>query len=204
MIIIPFEKNVRIFWMANKQSFPHDIIENGEHIQMWKTDEGVCHREDGPALICRNGKNITYAWMWEGALHRDYGMYTAIICDATTNAIVEKGWIYDGGYHRLDGPASIVLTPNKHIFGWYVDGVHHRGDGPAIITRIISSTQPGRIMHKTMQYGFKGVLFNSLDERVKLKEFYNSIITRDDAIVNIRHDNHIIRKKCKDILDERS
>ena len=40
-----------------------------------------------------------------------------------------KGWLLNGQFHRLDGPA--IERPNGAKF-WYINGLRHREDGPAI------------------------------------------------------------------------
>lgn len=59
----------------------------------WKVD-GVLHRDDGPALIGRNGDQF---WYQNGVIHRNKG----------PAAITKHGkiWAANGERHRLDGPA---------------------------------------------------------------------------------------------------
>lgn len=71
--------------------------------------EGVLHREDGPALICLDG--IEEWWLY-GKRHRLGG--PAIIRPDGT----EEWWFY-GQTHRVDGPA---VTWGKGIYSWVLYG----------------------------------------------------------------------------------
>jgi hypothetical protein len=101
----------------------------------WKSDDGIeyhyrdgkLHRDDGPAIVCPNGRQCYYR---DGKLHRDDG--PAIVCPNG-----EQHYYRDGKYHRDDGPAVVYAGPaivyadgNKY---YYCDGKPHRDDGPAIV-----------------------------------------------------------------------
>jgi calcineurin-like phosphoesterase family protein len=81
-------------------------------------DNGLVHREDGPAVIRSNGKK---SWFKHGKLHREDG---PTLEDHNGNI-----WIQNEVYHREDGPA-IDLKNNKR---WIVHGKLHRLDGPAFV-----------------------------------------------------------------------
>jgi hypothetical protein len=81
--------------------------------------EGICHREDGPAIIFADG---TKSWYKEGKFHRLDG--PAIEYPDGT-----KQWLIEGERHRLDGPAIECTNGAKE---WYKEGKLHRLDGPAI------------------------------------------------------------------------
>ena len=84
----------------------------------------------------------------------------------STLAIDEYGnkrWINTyGNYHRLDGPAIILLNGYKR---WCVNGIIHREDGPAIV-RIdgIKEWCLNGILYKT-----KEEYFDSLSDEAKAK-----------------------------------
>lgn len=77
----------------------------------WFDENGRLHREDGPAIITKNGYQ---AWYKEGKYHRDGG--PAVI---TKNG--SKKWIKNGEKHRLDGPAVEYFDGDKM---WHINGEH--------------------------------------------------------------------------------
>ena len=70
---------------------------------------GVIHRENGPAIIYKNGHK---EWVINGKSHRLDG-------PAIEFANGEKHWIVNGERHRTDGPAIININ-NECI--WYIKG----------------------------------------------------------------------------------
>jgi len=75
--------------------------------------KGYCHREDGPAIICPDGRQ---EWCRNGKYHRDDG-------PAVIYPNGEQLWYRDGNLHREDGPA--VIHPNGEQY-WYRNGKQHR------------------------------------------------------------------------------
>ncbi len=89
-------------------------------VQAERDENGDYHCEDGPAVICFDGKEI---WFIHGKKHREGG--PALICP---NGY--KEWHINGKLHREDGPAVINDWGDK---AWYLNGKQHREDGPAVI-----------------------------------------------------------------------
>ncbi|MFA7275886.1 MAG: hypothetical protein WC043_03685 [Pseudobdellovibrionaceae bacterium] len=90
-------------------------------------EEGLLHREDGPAAILTNG---TQKWYRHGKLHREDGPAKI------TPDMPQRGeywgtqrWFQNGIMHREDGPACILRDGTKK---WFHRGRLHREDGPAI------------------------------------------------------------------------
>lgn len=81
-------------------------------------EEGNLHSDDGPAVICLNGRK---EWHQNGKPHRDNG--PAIIWSNGTLV-----WWKDGRIHRDGGPATIFPDGTEQ---WYKNGDVHRDDGPA-------------------------------------------------------------------------
>lgn len=92
---------------------------NTEGTEIWFDSEAKLHREDGPALIYKNGHT---EWYFHGKLHRDGG--PAVIYTQGTQC-----WYQNGKLHRDDGPAITNLNGKKE---WYRNGQRHREDGPAL------------------------------------------------------------------------
>jgi hypothetical protein len=69
----------------------------------------ILHREDGPAIIWRDGSE---SWYFYGKLHRDGG-------PAYIESVGLKEWWSHGMRHRDDGPA--VIHMNGEI-EWWLDG----------------------------------------------------------------------------------
>ena len=87
----------------------------------WVTENGIVHREDGPAVELADS---TKQWWLNGQRHREDG--PAVECADGT-----KCWYLNGKRHREDGPA--ILSNNKLKKEWWFEGKRHREDGPAII-----------------------------------------------------------------------
>ena len=82
----------------------------------WKLSNGLCHREDGPAVIYADS---TKAWYYQGKQHRVDGP-AVILPDGI------KIWCYHGKHHRIDGPATIF--PNGSPEYWFMGEHVHEGD----------------------------------------------------------------------------
>lgn len=113
-----------------------------KYIEYWTKDEQP-HREDGPAIITRDGSKKWYIdgklhrengpaiewssgkveWHINGELHNKYG-------PAIETIDGDQEWYVNGKLHRTDGPAIIYKTGHKE---WWLEGKLHREDGPAII-----------------------------------------------------------------------
>ena len=76
----------------------------------WLDDQGLYHREDGPAIETEYGKS----WYFHGAQHRGDG--PAIELDSGT-----KYWYNCGKCHRFDGPALEVFDGT---FEFWLYGKH--------------------------------------------------------------------------------
>ena len=77
------------------------------------------HREDGPAVIQRDGSK---EWYLNGELHREDG-------PAIEYSDGAKCWYRNGKLHREDGPAVIYQNGTRK---WLLNGMPHRTDGPAV------------------------------------------------------------------------
>jgi hypothetical protein len=86
----------------------------------WRLN-GKLHREDGPAIIGRDG---TEQWYLNGKKHRENG-------PAMTHP---KGWFtwYKNGEIHREGTEPASYTEASTI--WALNGKYHREDGPAVIT----------------------------------------------------------------------
>lgn len=80
-------------------------------------DDNDIHREDGPAIIERNG---TEKWCQHGRLHRENE-------PAVVYPNGGKEWWYEGQLHRVDGPAVIeYLQWGDFRIKWYHHGKQSR------------------------------------------------------------------------------
>jgi len=93
---------------------------NADGKQEWYNDNGILHRDDGPAYIESDG---TEQWWIHGHRHREDG--PAVVWSNGT-----KEWWVNHKRHRVDGPARIYADGTK---AWYQNGLLHRLDGPATI-----------------------------------------------------------------------
>lgn len=80
------------------------IIDKDDKI--WRNKNGLCHREDGPAIECANG---TKFWYKNGLKHREDG-------PAIERVNETKEWYKEGERHRLDGPAIEAVDGYKEYW----------------------------------------------------------------------------------------
>jgi hypothetical protein len=85
----------------------------------YRNEQGLLHREDGPAVLCDEGTK----YYINGLLHREDGP-AAVYKDGTSCYYI------NGLSHREDGPA-FEFANGLRIY--YIKGRLHREDGPAII-----------------------------------------------------------------------
>jgi hypothetical protein len=78
-------------------------------LQIWVDDQGRYHREDGPAIINKDG---SMEWHLHGEWHREDG--------PAVMTIGWSGWFKNGRYHREDGPAFISHATNQESY--FLDG----------------------------------------------------------------------------------
>ena len=71
--------------------------------------DGELHREDGPAVLSKNGDRY---WYSRNRLHREGG-------PAVEFANGDKCWYYYEQKHRMDGPALELADGHKE---WWIDG----------------------------------------------------------------------------------
>lgn len=90
-----------------------DIIEYYEN--------GVLHRDDGPAKIDEKGNMFYYR---HGVLHRERGPAVMFINGKTQ-------YYKMGRLHRDDGPANVT---DEGVLEWYQNGELHREHGPARVS----------------------------------------------------------------------
>jgi hypothetical protein len=73
---------------------------------------GTYHREDGPAIICRDGYTC---YKIKGLFHRVDG--PAIIYSDGT-----ESWFLNGLLHRVNGPA---IEKSNRYKAWYLNGIQY-------------------------------------------------------------------------------
>lgn len=78
------------------------------------TEDGEFHRDDGPAVIYKDGSQH---WYFHGQRHRIGG-------PAVIEASGTEHWYLCGKAHRIDGPAIIFANGDKR---WYVYGERVQG-----------------------------------------------------------------------------
>jgi len=88
--------------------------------KIWYNDAGQVHRDDGPAVIRKDG---TKEWYQHNLLHRDNG-------PAVENPDGTLEWFKKNVRHREDGPAIEYSNGDKY---WWIKNGQHREDGPAVI-----------------------------------------------------------------------
>lgn len=88
--------------------------------KVWRQN-GVIHRENGPAIVWQDGAKF---WYVHGIKHREDG-------PANEYANGLKEWFLNGQRHRGDGPA-VVHSDGTQL--WWLHGLRHREDGPACIS----------------------------------------------------------------------
>lgn len=91
--------------------------DDGTKVVEWRTEQGLLHRDDGPALIFP----LWQQWFQNGVSHR-IGAPAIEACDG-----MMKVWHVNGKEHRLDGPAR----DDGYYRAWATGGKFHRIDGPA-------------------------------------------------------------------------
>lgn len=143
-----------------------NIPEEGYYMHEFSTDaylvkehyfDGLLHKEDGPAKIVKNKKDIEVIveYFMFGRHHRKDGPAYMIF----ENGNYCREWIQNDEKHRLDGPAIInfyreninsfdencsinidnYFSTDEKIYieeEYYVGGCLHRQDGPAIVKKI--------------------------------------------------------------------
>lgn len=92
-------------------------------MKSYRNENGVLHREDGPAVMSPDGDKH---WYLNGQRHREDG-------PAIEYSNGDKKWYINGQLHREDGPAveNLIGDYLKSQF-WFLNGQLHREDGPAI------------------------------------------------------------------------
>lgn len=100
-----------------------DELDYANAIELRWHVEDKLHRDDGPAIIYRNG---TEMWYIDGELHRADDEPAIIKLNGF------QAWYQNGQRHRKIGPAVVTELGDQH---WYKYGVHHRKNGPAIVLK---------------------------------------------------------------------
>ena len=88
--------------------------------QEWRDNAGKLHRDDGPAIISKNGAQ---EYWYHGTCHR-VGGPAIVSADGRSYQ-----WRHFGKLHRTDGPAVVKADGTRE---WRQDSRLHREDGPAI------------------------------------------------------------------------
>lgn len=78
----------------------------------WWDEKGRNHREDGPAIIYKEG---TKMWFIDGLLHREDG--------PAVEQSNKNSWYLHGRLHREGGPAIICKNGHKE---WYLNGIEYQ------------------------------------------------------------------------------
>jgi len=132
--------------LINKEKWPKCIIDEDGN-KFWENENGLLHREDGPAIEWASGIK---EWFVEGKRHREneaayeglngyklYWLNGKKIEEkdlpwprCTIDEFGNKFWKNKKGqYHRKDGPAKEYINGDKF---WYKNGKLYREDGPAV------------------------------------------------------------------------
>jgi hypothetical protein len=124
---------------------------------------------------------------------------------ATLTGDMATSWGYDcdatGGLilHREDGPAYILSNDGIITEAyWFINYQFHREDGPARISYY--ATDYGRI--RDMLWFLCDEPYYNYSHYKKTLALAKSIVTLQDAIMNIKHHSEYIRRKCQEIIDE--
>lgn len=175
---------------------PTITYDNGTRIEEWKED-GLLHREDGPAYSADNinnhineGKWSKEKWYIRGKLHRDDGpAWTERLGNGDLSS---EFWACQGKYHRIDGPAKIFYKKGiPHYEYWILDGKHHRDNGPAMI----EYGRDGKsIRDEWYQFGHHHRTVGPAIEYFSSFDYY-----RNKWIHNGEHITHRIIRLCKSL-----
>ena len=92
-----------------------NLLLDSEEVVKYKNSDGDLHRENGPAVIHRDGYQ---AWFLDGKLHREDG-------PAVIGSNNQEEWFLNGKRHRVDGPAAIYPPICQE---WVLNGVIHQTD----------------------------------------------------------------------------
>jgi antitoxin component YwqK of YwqJK toxin-antitoxin module len=108
-------------------------------------------------------------------------------------------WFKGNSLHREDGPALISYydNGNKDYESWYKDGEYHREDGPAYTRYNLDGSKH----YETWDLCQQEYTESAYNDIIKLGK---SIVTRDAAIMNIKHPLKFIQRKCQEILNGRT
>jgi hypothetical protein len=93
----------------------HQIVcvKNRENKYYYIVGTEILHREDGPAVIYKDGRK---EWYMNGKLHRVGG-------PAVETEHGGKFWIFYDKIHRVDGPA--VITKDGEL-SWYLNDIYFK------------------------------------------------------------------------------
>jgi hypothetical protein len=84
---------------------------------------------------------------------------------------------------------------NKSYEHWYKDGKLHREDGPAFISYL----HDGSKYYEEWCLHDQGYTKSAYNDIIELSK---TIITRDAAIMNIKHPYKFIRLRCQEVLND--
>lgn len=106
------------------------IMQNGRPICYKWYQNGVKHRENGPAVVSNRKDRYKRVWYTHGKMHRKKLPARITVC----GSLYIKEWCSDGVLHRIGAPAYIATT-NGIITEqrWYLHGKQHRVGEPAVI-----------------------------------------------------------------------
>ena len=161
------------YWYNSKGDRHRDNGPAIDHpdLKMWIIN-GKLHREDGPAVIYKNGFVRSKYRLWMIRNNVPILEYTYHRDDATT-----ESWCINGKFHRIGGPAVIAIIDgeidcrNQH---WYIKGRLHRTDGPAYINGGCEGYYINGVYLTKKQ-------FDSFKEAHKLGYFENNLVSSPNA-----------------------
>jgi len=110
---------------SHRENGPAVIMRNGT-IMYFK--HGVLHREDGPAVLNINQKKIS--WYKDGKLHREDG--PAFLGSNWHSGLTQITFFIEGKKHRLDGPAEIEKLQNITVKEYYIKGERLQHDNKVV------------------------------------------------------------------------
>ncbi len=116
----------------------HFIIEGDDtKVEVWRDDDGLLHRDSGPAVIYPDGEKEWYILGKRTRVEKPDGTVTESLnfshdqgprYDKVTEPDGTVMWFKDNDLHRTDGPAQEELDGTTQ---WWQNGKLHREDGPA-------------------------------------------------------------------------
>jgi hypothetical protein len=160
--------------VATKQSeYGKRFLEVGDIY--YTNRKGQFHRDNGPAIIRKDGMKI---WYQNDEISREGG-------PAITYLDGSQEWRINGSFHRLDGPAIIWKNGDKK---WYIHG-----------TEILNPTDEEKWMFLKANIGLNLDFLNRAGMTEDMQEYV--CINRPDLIGEIEDLDPILKEKYKDEMN---